>query len=164
MIISSYQPDRPRYNGNMNTKEKLESVLKDAMRSGDEVTKRTIRMALAAIRQQEIDKRAELDEATVLAILQKEIKTRRESIEEAKKALRDDLVDAGEAEIAAIEKFLPKAMSRDELAVLVDAAILEVNATNPADMGKVMKAVMPKVAGRAPGDQVSEIVRQRLQS
>ena len=148
----------------MDTKAKLETVLKEAMKAGDEVRKRTVRMSLAAIRQQEIDRQVNLDEAAVLAILYKEIKTRREAIEEAHKAGRDDLVTAAEAEIAVVEYFLPKAISADELVVLVDAAIVEVEAVSPADMGKVMKAVMPRVAGRAPGDQVSTVVRQRLQN
>jgi len=147
----------------METKAKLETVLKEAMKAGDEVRKRTVRMALAAIRQQEIDRQVQLDEMAVLSILQKEIKTRRESVEEARKANRDDLVTAAEAEIAVIENFLPKAIGADELTTLVDAAIAEVEAVSPADMGKVMKALLPKVAGRAPGDQVSAIVRQRLQ-
>jgi hypothetical protein len=133
------------------------------MKAGDDVRKRTVRMALAAIRQQEIDRQVQLDEAGVLTILQKEIKTRREAMEEARKAERPDLVAAAEAEIAAIETFLPKAMSGEELAALVEAAIAEAGAASPADMGKVMKALMPKVAGRAPGDQVSAAVRQRLQ-
>jgi uncharacterized protein YqeY len=147
----------------METKAKLETALKEAMRAGDDVRKRTVRMALAAIRQQEIDRQVQLDEAAVLAILQKEIKTRKEAVEEARKAERADLVAAAEAEIAVVEAFLPKAMSADELAALVDAAIAETGAAAPTDMGKVMKALMPKVAGRAPGDQVSAAVRQRLQ-
>ncbi|KAF0108366.1 MAG: hypothetical protein FD146_940 [Anaerolineaceae bacterium] len=147
----------------METKAKLETALKEAMKAGDDVRKRTVRMALAAVRQQEIDRQVQLDEAAVLAILQKEIKTRREAVEEARKAERADLVAAAEAEIAVVEAFLPEAMSADELAALVEAAIAETGAALPADMGKVMKALMPKVAGRAPGDQVSAAVRQRMQ-
>ena len=147
----------------METKAKLETALKEAMKAGDDVRKRTVRMALAAIRQQEIDRQVQLDEAGALAILQKEIKTRREAMDEARKAERPDLVAAAEAEIGVIEVFLPKAMSADELAALVEAAIAEAGAVSPSDMGKVMKALMPKVAGGAPGDQVSAAVRQRLQ-
>ena len=147
----------------METKAKLETALKEAMKAGDEVRKRTVRMALAAIRQQEIDRQVQMDETGVLTILQKEIKTRKEAMEEARKAERPDLIAAAEAEIAVVEAFLPKAMNAEELATLVDAAIAEVGAASPADMGKVMKTLMPKVAGRAPGDQVSIAVRQRLQ-
>ncbi len=147
----------------METKAKLETALKEAMKAGDEVRKRTVRMALAGIRQAEIDRQVKLDEAGVLAILQKEIKTRKESVEEARKADRPDLIAATEAELAVLDTFMPQAMGADELAALVDAAIVEVGAALPSDMGKVMKALLPKVAGRAPGDQVSAAVRQRLQ-
>jgi uncharacterized protein YqeY len=162
-VLACVPPVTARYNASMETKAKLETALKEAMKAGDDVRKRTIRMSLAAIRQQEIDRQVQLDEAGVMAILQKEIKTRREAMEEARKAERPDLVAAAEAEIAVVEVFLPKAMSTDELAALVEAAIAEAGAVSPADMGKVMKALLPKVAGRAPGDQVSAAVRQRLQ-
>ena len=133
------------------------------MRSGDEVRKRTIRMALAAVKQAEVDKRIELDDVAVMALLQKEIKNRRESLEEAKKANRADLIEANEAEIKVIEAFLPKAMPAEELRALVQTAITETGAAGPADMGKVMKLVMPRVAGRAPNDMVSAAVRELLQ-
>lgn len=147
----------------MDTKTKLEEALKTAMKAGDDVARRTIRMALAAVRQVEIDKRTSLDETAVLGILQKEIKTRREAVEEASQAGRADIVAATQAEIKVLEGFLPAAMSADELLALVQAAVAEVGASGPADMGKVMKTLMPRVAGRAPGDQVSAAVRSILQ-
>ena len=147
----------------MDTKEKLESDLKDALRAGDDVRKRSIRMALAATRQVEIDRRIKLDETAVLGILQKEIKTRRESVEEARRANRPDIVADTEAEIVVLQAYLPKAMEADELKALVEAAILEADAKSPADMGRVMKLLLPRVAGRAAGDQVSAAVRQLLQ-
>jgi uncharacterized protein YqeY len=147
----------------MDTKEKLEIALKEALKAGDDVRKRTVRMTLAAIRQVEIDKRISLDEAAVLSIIQKEIKTRKESVEEARGANRPDIVAATEAEIVVLQAYLPEAMSADELLALVKAAVAEVGATSPTDMGKVMKLLMERVAGRAPGDQVSAIVRQELQ-
>jgi uncharacterized protein YqeY len=147
----------------METKAKLELALKESMKSGDDVTKRTVRMAIAAIRQVEIDKRVSLEEAAVLAIVQKEIKTRKESVEEARNAGRMDIVDATEAEIKVLLAYLPAAMSAEELKALVDAAIAETGASQPADMGRVMKVLMPRVAGRALGDQVSAAVRQALQ-
>lgn len=134
----------------------------NAMKAGDVVRRTTLRMALAAIKQVEVDKRISLDDAAVMAILQKEIKNRREAIEEARKAERADLISANEAEIAVLESFLPKAMSAEELRALVQAAITEVGASSASDMGKVMKAVMPKTAGRAPGDAVSTMVRELL--
>ena len=146
----------------METKLLLENALKDAMRAGDDVRKRTLRMALAAVRQAEIDRQTALDEAAVLAILQKEIKTRRESIDEARQAGREELAVASEAEIDVLQAFLPKDMSADELRALVQAAIAETGAAGPTDMGKVMKALMPRIQGRAPGDQVSQMVRELL--
>ena len=147
----------------MTIKSQLNESMKDAMRSGDEVRKRTVRMALAAVKQAEVDKRIELDDMAVMNLLQKEIKNRRESLEEAKKANRTDLVEANEAEIKVLEAFLPEAMPDEELRTLVQAAVNETGAASPADMGKVMKIVMPRVAGRAPNDRVSATVRELLQ-
>lgn len=147
----------------MTIKTQLNDSMKDAMKSGDEVRKRTVRMALAAVKQAEVDKRIELDDTAVTNLLQKEVKNRRESLEEAKKANRADLIEANEAEIKVLEVFLPKAMPADELRSLVQAAIAETGAASPSDMGKVMKVVMAKVAGRAPNDMVSATVRELLQ-
>jgi hypothetical protein len=154
----------------MTIKTELNESVKDAMKSGDEVRKRTLRMVLAAVKQVEVDKRSnpadkrtELDDTAVMNLIQKEVKNRREAIEEAKKANRADLVEANEAEIRVLQAFLPKAMPAEELQALVQAAIAETGASTPADMGKVMKTVMPKVAGRAPNDMVSAAVRELLQ-
>jgi uncharacterized protein YqeY len=147
----------------MSIKSQLNESMKDAMRSGDEVRKRTVRMALAAVKQAEVDKRVELDDMAVLNLLQKEVKNRREALEEARKANRPDLAEANEAEIRVLEAFLPKSMPEEELRALVQAAITETGAASPADMGKVMKIVMAKVAGRAPNDRVSATVRELLQ-
>ena len=148
----------------MTLKTQLNDSMKDAMKSGDEVRKRTVRMALAAVKQVEVDKRLELDDAAIMALLQKEIKNRRESLEEARKANRADLIEANEAEIKVLEAFLPKAMPAEELRALVQAAVTESGAASPADMGKVMKLIMPRVAGRAPNDMVSATVKEILQS
>jgi len=148
----------------MDLKLTLEQALKDSIRSGDEVTKRTVRMVLAAVRQVEIDRQVTLDEPAILNIIQKEIKTRRESIEEARRAERADIVAATGAEIKVLEAYLPAALSAEELAALVEAAVAEAGATGPADMGKVMKLLMPRVAGKAAGGQVSAAVRQKLQN
>ncbi len=147
----------------MDIKTKLNDSVKDAMRTNDEVRKRTLRMALAAIKQVEVDKRAALDDMAVIALIQKEIKNRREALEEAKKANRPDLAEANEAEIKVLEVFLPQAMPAEELRALVQAAIVETGAAQPSDMGKVMKVVMGKVAGRAPNDMISQMVRELLQ-
>jgi uncharacterized protein YqeY len=147
----------------MTIKTQLDESMKDAMKSGDEVRKRTVRMVLAAVKQAEVDKRIELDDMAVTMIIQKEVKSRRESLEEAKKANRADLAEANEAEISVLQAFLPKAMPAEELRALVQGAITETGAASPTDMGKVMKTVMPKVAGRAPNDRVSATVRELLQ-
>jgi uncharacterized protein YqeY len=137
--------------------------MKDAMKSGDKLRKSTITMVLAAIKQIEVDRRITLDDPAVTAILQKEIKNRKEALEEAQKAGREDLAKAAQDEIAILTVFLPAGLGADELRALVQEAIAETGASAPADMGKVMKALLPKVAGRAPGDQVSAAVRELLQ-
>ena len=146
----------------MDIKTQLNESMKDAMKSGDKVRKLTVSMVLAAIKQVEVDKRTTLDDLAVTALIQKEIKNRREAIEEAKKANRPDLIAENEAEIKVLEVFLPKAMPAEELRALVQAAIAETGASAPGDMGKVMKVVMPKVAGRAPNDMISATVKELL--
>lgn len=146
----------------MDIKTRLNETVKQALKANDEVTKRTVRMALAAVKQTEVDRQTTLDDAGVISVLQKEIKNRRESLEEARKANRTDLISENEAEIKVLEAFLPEAMSVDELRGLARSAIAETGASTPADMGKVMKVVMAKVAGRAAGDQVSAVVKELL--
>jgi hypothetical protein len=147
----------------METKLSLETALKDAMRHNDDLRKRTIRMALAAVKLAEIEKGAVLDESALVAILHKEIKSRRESIADAQKANRPDLVSGSEAEIIVLQEFLPQALSAEELRTMVAAAVDEAGAKTPADMGKVMKLVIPRAQGRAANDQISQVVRQLLQ-
>ena len=146
----------------MDIKTQLNESVKDAMKSGNEVRKRTLRMVLAAVKQVEVDKRTQVDDLAVVALIQKEIKNRREAIEEAKTANRPDLIGENEIEITVLEAFLPKAMPAEELRALVQAAIAETGAAAPSDMGKVMKIVMPKVAGRAPNDMISSTVKELL--
>ena len=147
----------------MDIKSQLEQSLKTAMKAGDDVTRRTVRMALAAIRQVEIDKRIALDDSAVLSIIQKEIKTRRESVEEASRVNRVDIVAATQAEIKVLEAYLPTPLTVQELSTMVAAAVAEVNAASPADFGRVMKVLMPRLSGRATGDQAGRLVKERLQ-
>lgn len=147
----------------MLTRQTIEQALKEAMRNNDEVARRTLRMILSAIKLAEVEKGTTLDEAALIAVLQKELKSRRESISDAEKANRPDLAEAAKAEISVIESFLPKQLTLEELETLASEAIKEANATVPADMGKVMKILMPKVQGRTSGDQVSQVVRKLLQ-
>ena len=148
----------------METRQKLDAALKDAMRSGDEMRKQSVRMVLSAIKLNEVEKGSALDESAIIAIIQKEIKARSEAMQDANKAGRSDLAEKAQAETAYLESFLPTQLTADELAELVRAAIQEVNAAGPGDMGKVMKILVPKVQGRAAGNQVSEAVRKLLQS
>jgi uncharacterized protein YqeY len=146
----------------MDTKEKLQSELKEALRSGNNVRKTTIRMALSSIKLAEVEKGSSLDEPGLISIIQKEIKIRQEAIQDAQKADRRDLIDSNKAEINVLESFLPKQLSEDELREMTIEVISEVQATTPAGMGKVMKSLLPRVQGRAPNDQVSRLVRQLL--
>ena len=148
----------------MTLSEQLQAALKDAMRAGDELTKRTLRMVISAIRLNEVEKGAKLDDAGVIAVLHKEVKSRQESISDAQKANRPDLEAESRAEIEVLEKFLPKAFSEAELEVLVREAIAETGAASQKDMGKVMKVLMPRLQGRATGDQTSQAVRRLLDS
>lgn len=147
----------------METKTQLENALKDAMRAKDDLRKRTLRMALAAIRMAEIDKGKQLDEPAVLAILQKEVKLRQEAIVDAQRANRPEAEADSKAEIAVLESYLPRPLSEEELRALAREAIGEVGAGSQADLGKVMRALMPRLQGRAAGDQASRVVRELLQ-
>lgn len=147
----------------MTIKDEITIGLRNAMKEGDTDAKRTLRLALANIKNAEIDKRAELDEQTVIAIIHKELKIREEAIEGALKSNRQDLIDEANKEIAILKKYLPEGLSEDQIEKMAKEVIEQVNATSPADMGKVMKELLPKIAGRAPGNLVSRIVKDLLQ-
>jgi uncharacterized protein YqeY len=147
----------------MTLKSKLENDMKEALRAKDDMRKNTLRLALSSIKLIEIDKTTPLDDAGVMAVLQKEIKSRHESIADAEKANRTDLIEVAKKEIAIIEEYLPKALSAEELENLARQAIAEAGATSPAQLGQVMKILMPKLQGKATGDQASQAVRKLLQ-
>lgn len=146
----------------MDTKDKLSETLKDAMRNKDELRKRTVRLALAAIKNAEIDRKETLKEPEILAILQKEVKSRRETIEGAQMAGRQDLIDEAEAEIIVLEGFLPQPLTPEELEELARAAVEEAGATSPREMGKVMQLLIPRLQGRADGKAASQVVQKLL--
>ncbi len=146
----------------MNTQEKLESALKEAIKSGDELRKRTVRLALAAIRFAEIEQGKPVEEAQAQTLLQKEVKLRQEAIDEARRAQRPDLESASWAEIGVLEQFLPKQLSGEELEALAHQAVTEAGAMTIKEMGQVMKLLMPRLQGRASGDQASQAVRRLL--
>lgn len=147
----------------MNTKEKLRKELHDAIRAGNMVRKRTIRMALSSIKLKEVE-RGNIKEAGVITILQKEIKIRREAINDAEKADRLDLTESNQAELAVLETFLPEQLSDNDIREMAISVINEVNPNNIKEMGKVMKVLIPRLQGRAPKDQVGRIVRQMLEN
>ena len=148
----------------MDTRQKIETALKEAMRSGDNIRKQNLRMIMSSLKLSEVEKGGALDEAGVLSVIQKELKSRQEALHEAQTANRPDLIERARADIAVIEEFLPKQLTEEELTTVVTETITEVGASGPRDMGKVMKAVMAKVQGRAAGDQGSQIVRKKLQA
>jgi uncharacterized protein YqeY len=147
----------------MDTKQKLQEALKDAMRARDEPRKRTIRMALSNIKLAEIDRGEELDENAVLAILQKEVKQRQEVIEESMTANRPDLAEEAELEIVILQEFLPAQLTPEELERIARQVIDEVGASSISDMGSVMKVLIPRLEGRASGQEASQMVRNLLQ-
>ena len=147
----------------MSKRTELENALKDAMRAQDDLRKRVVRMALAAVKMAEIEKKTSLDDAAVIAVLQKELKSRQETISEAQRGGRPELVAENEAEIGVLREFLPKALSPQELENLVREIIAETGASSPADMGKVMKLLTPRLEGRASGAEASQVVRRLLQ-
>jgi uncharacterized protein YqeY len=146
----------------MTTKIDIQEALKDAIRSSDEVRKSTLRMVLSAIKLAEVEKGDELDENAILAVFHKEVKTRQEAIEEAKSAHRPDLVGKAEQEIQVLEAFLPEQLSPDELEALVQEVIDAVGATSMREMGQVMKELVPRLQGRATGNQASQVARKLL--
>jgi len=146
----------------MNLKETLQSDLKDAMRAGDNLRKNTLRMVISALKLAEIEKNGPLDESTSLAIVQKEVKSRREAISDAQRANRPDIIQTAEQEINLLEHYLPKAFTPEELEALARQVIQETGATSLKEIGLVMKVLMPRLQGRATGDQASQVVRKLL--
>ena len=146
----------------MSKKEELSQALKEALRARDTRRKSTIRLTLAAIKNAEIQSRTELGEPQILAIIQKEIKSRRETIEAAERANREDLIVEANEEIAILEAFLPQPLTTEELEKLARTAIAEAGATSPRELGNVMKLLMLQVQGRADGKTVSQVVKQLL--
>jgi uncharacterized protein YqeY len=143
-------------------KAQLTEAMKDAMRAKDSARLGVIRMALAAFKQIEVDERIELDDARSLAVFEKLIKQRRESVAAYTAANREDLAAVERAEIVVLEVFLPTPFSADEINALISAAITEIGATSARDMGKVMNLLRPQIAGRADGAEVSKLVKAKL--
>jgi uncharacterized protein YqeY len=146
----------------MSLKDKLMEDLKQAIRQRDERRRSTLRLVIAAIKNAEIEKRHELDEGELLAIIAKEAKQRRESIAEFETGGRQDLVDQEKAELQVLLAYLPEQLSREEIEAKARQTIEEVGATGPAQMGEVMRQLMPLMKGRADGKLVSQVVKELL--
>jgi uncharacterized protein YqeY len=146
----------------MSLNERLNEDMKQAMRSQEKFKLSVIRMVRASIKNIEIDQKKTLDDNEVLDVLSREIKQRKDSLQEFEKAGRDDLAENLKAEIAILIKYLPQQLSEEEVKVIVQQTIQEVGASSKADMGKVMGALMPKVKGLADGKIVNQFVLQLL--
>ncbi|HEX5306106.1 MAG TPA: GatB/YqeY domain-containing protein [Dyella sp.] len=146
----------------MSTKLQLTEDMKAAMRSGDKQRLGVIRLMLAAVKQREVDERVELDDAQVLAVLEKMLKQRKDSISQYEAAGREDLAQVERAEMTVIEAYLPTKLTEAELAALIEAAIAETGATTARDMGKVVGVVKAKAAGRADMGVASALIKARL--
>jgi hypothetical protein len=140
----------------------LKDAQKDAMRSKDKVSLGTIRMALAAVKQREVDERIELSDTDVLQILTKMVKQRQESIAMFEKGNREDLAEIERKEIEVVQRFLPQPLSSTQVNVIIDDAIASTNAQGMKDMGKVMGAIKDKLQGKADMGVVSGIIKSKL--
>ncbi|WP_274363255.1 GatB/YqeY domain-containing protein [Paenibacillus thermotolerans] len=146
----------------MNLSERLNEDMKQAMKSGDKFALGVIRMIRSSIKNVEIDQRRTLNDDEVMDILNREIKQRRDALQEFEKAGRDDLAENAKAEVEVIQRYMPQPLTEQELQSIVAETIQEVGASSKADMGKVMSALMPKVKGRADGRLVNETVQRLL--
>jgi uncharacterized protein len=144
-------------------RKKLSDDLKQAMRSGDTVKRDTLRMLLSSVNNAEIAKQSALDNADILGVVSKEVKRHHESIDAFKKGNRADLVAKEEAEMAVLQGYLPKQMSRDEVMAAAREVIAAVGAKGMGDKGKVMQQLMPKLKGRADGKEINDVVTGLLQ-
>lgn len=146
----------------MNLKEKVEKESIAAAKEKDRLRLSALRMIKTALHNKEIDLRRELTDQEFFQVLTSMVKQRRDAIEQFEKGGRSDLVEKEKAELAVVQSFLPQQMGEEELALAIDKAVAETGAAGPKDMGKVMKALMPVVSGKADGKVVSEMVKARL--
>ena len=146
----------------MSLKQRLTDDMKAAMKAGEKERLGTIRLMNAAIKQKEVDERIEVDDTQVLAILERMMKQRKDSVSQFEAANREDLAVIERAEMVIIEQYLPAKLGEAAVLAVIDAVIAEVGASGPADMGQVMGAVKPKLAGQADMGEVSKLIKQRL--
>ncbi|MDW7668188.1 MAG: GatB/YqeY domain-containing protein [Bacillota bacterium] len=146
----------------MSLKKRLMEDLKTSMKNKDKIKKNAITLIRSSIKQQEVDTRKELNDEDIIEIMSKQIKQKKNSIEDFKKGNREDLIELTKAEISILENYMPEQLSDDELEDIVKKAIEETKAETKRDIGKVMSQVMPLVKGRADGNQVNKIVMRYL--
>lgn len=146
----------------MSLKQRLTDDMKAAMKGGDKASLGVIRLVQAAVKQREVDERVELDDAQVLAVMDKMVKQRKDSVSQFEAAAREDLAAIERAEIEVIQRYLPEKLGEAEVQAAIDAAIAETGAAGPADMGKVMGVLKPRLAGQADMGQVSALLRKAL--
>lgn len=146
----------------MTLKEQLTADMKAAMKSGDKHTLGVVRLINAAIKQREVDERIELDDAAVLAAMEKMVKQRKDSVSQYEAAGREDLAAVERAEIVVIERYLPAKLGEAEILAAIDAAITETGSSSSADIGKLMGVLKPRLAGQADMGQVSALVKKKL--
>ena len=146
----------------MSLKQRLTDDMKTAMKAGEKERLGTIRLINAAIKQREVDERIQLDDAQVLAVLEKMVKQRKDSVTQYETAGREGLAAIERAEIAVIEQYLPEKLGEAEILAAIEAAIAETGASGPADMGKLMGVLKPRLAGQADMGLVSKLIKTRL--
>lgn len=146
----------------MNLQTEISAALKDAMRAKDEAKLASLRLVLTAIKNREKEVRRSLENPEIISLISTQIKQRKESIDHYRKAGRDDLVKAEESELQILQAYMPEELSAEEMSQALDEVISEVGAVSIKDMGKVMKAAMAKLAGRADGRVINEMVKAKL--
>jgi len=145
----------------MSLRDKLQQDLQDAIRAKDERRKAALRMVLLSVQLGEVES-GSLSDENIIGLIQKEVKRREETLELTRQAGRDDLIATDEAELEVLRAYLPEPLSREQITQLAKDAVAEVNASSPADLGKVMRVLMPQVRGKADGKLVNEVVRGLL--
>jgi uncharacterized protein YqeY len=146
----------------MSLKQQLTDDMKTAMKAGEKDRLAVIRLINAAIKQREVDERIELDDAAVLAVLEKMVKQRKDSVSQFEAANREDLAAIERAELVVIDTYLPAKLGEAEILAAIEAAVTETGATGPADMGKLMGVLKPRLAGQADMGQVSALIKKKL--
>lgn len=146
----------------MSLKAQISEDMKAAMRAKDTARLGTIRLLQAAIKQREVDERVELDDAAIIAVIEKMLKQRRDSIAAYESAARQDLADVEKYEVSVLQTYLPQQLTDDEIAQLLDKVVADTGAAGIKDMSKVMAAIRPLVTGRADMGKVSSLIKARL--